>query len=133
MVQIEGATLAKAISGRRRHFLRGGFCWWVRKKIWSFYAWIVFFKQSILYFTKFYSRQNIYLKLRNTGSISVFSKKNLVFPAVDILGTIIALKWPVNKGVFMPTAQPMEFDCSSKPVMFHWNVTTLPGIMGGVT
>ena len=78
----------------------------------------------MLNFTKCHSRLNIYLKLRNKGS---------VFPAVDILGTIIALNWPANKGLFMPTARPTEFDCSSKPVMFHWNVATLPGAMGGVT
>ena len=87
----------------------------------------------MLNFTKCHSRLNIYLKLRNTGSVSAFSKKNPVFPAVDILGTIIALNWPANKGLFMPTARPTEFDCSSKPVMFHWNVATLPGAMGGVT
>ena len=104
-----------------------------KKRFSYFYPWIVFFKQSILYFTKFHSRQNIYLRLRNTGSVSAFSKKNPVFPAVDILGTIIALNWPANKGLFMPTARPTEFDCSSKPVIFHWNVATLPGVMGGVT
>ena len=104
-----------------------------KKRFSYFYPWIVFFKQSILYFTKFHSRQNIYLRLRNTGSVSAFSKKNPVFPAVDILGTIIALNWPANKGLFMPTSRPTEFDCSSKPVMFHWNVATLTGLMGGVT
>ena len=87
----------------------------------------------MLNFTKCHSRLNIYLKLRNAGSVSAFSKKNPVFPAVDILGTIIALNWPANKGLFMPTARPTEFDCSSKPVIFHWNVATLPGVMGGIT
>ena len=52
---------------------------------------------------------------------------------MDILGTIIALNWPANKRLFIPIARPTEFDCSSKPVMFHWNVATLPGLMDGVT
>ena len=52
MVQIEGATLAKAISGRRRHFLRGGFCWWVRKKIWLFLCMDSIFQTIDLIFYK---------------------------------------------------------------------------------